>query len=405
MNIEKILQLALEELARRVRNSEGEKLHRFRYAHQIAMIIKRGQIGEATVEGVIHKGKTYRWLEIDKLPLIRENFVIDEKFQRAQLVLAEMIGELRENPELEAGETLELISGEKITEAYAEEYLGSCMHVSRGHEGSKYIDVYGKSGAQMLILRKNGKLLARALIWDALNQQGEWVRYGDRIYGPGNVERRGRLMAKAIQACGAQLMYEKAERGAQPQGLKVLLEFQEGLPYIDSFSQPLMVYRNTMIALQGPGMLQQLRGNYTSIKEAAQFLQEGKLQKAMAEAAILTMREQIAASEEEREKANAEALKWIKAENEKANPQKAASQKKEAKKPADKSEQQNNAEDMGARAQAARRAQEVNQMGERPRQGTFYSVPNPYNVVTTRQIIDQIHELNRVRMIINPEEQ
>lgn len=65
---------------------------------------------------------------------------------------------------------------EDVHAVYSEEKFGSCMH------GKQYPRWYEQMGMRVVTLRRDGKLKARALVWEALDSGGDHVTLMDRIY-------------------------------------------------------------------------------------------------------------------------------------------------------------------------------------------------------------------------------
>lgn len=123
----------------------------------------------------------------------------------------------------------------KVREVYAEEHLGSCMyHKGEGHPS---LESYNQSrNVYVVSVRKKNSLLARALLWDCVNQKGERRKAMDRIY-PADPNHHGtKLLTEHAREQGWMLLENSTKRGSHwNEDIKCIVTIsEEGLPYMDN---------------------------------------------------------------------------------------------------------------------------------------------------------------------------
>jgi len=96
----------------------------------------------------------------------------------------------------------EIVTGEDITKWYCEENYAenqgtlsqSCMRFSSCED---YFEIYEENAKMVILKDDNNKLIGRSILWTAERENGEEIKFLDRIYGTNQTIERFKIYAKA----------------------------------------------------------------------------------------------------------------------------------------------------------------------------------------------------------------
>lgn len=151
------------------------------------------------------------------------------RYLSAMPYLASLIGEIQAGRDLK----VKIVQGAGIAKAYASAKLGSCMYNSREYAGAKYIGTYGENDhVALLVIEKAGTVQARALIWAAIDINGEKAVVLDRMYPGDGIGGMAEMLRETAKLLGMTHEYNRNH----PPKVITRYNFARGMPYLDTFA-------------------------------------------------------------------------------------------------------------------------------------------------------------------------